>query len=176
MARIIPWNLPSVAGGSIGGYTPAPTPPEPEDQQYFDFSDAVISYNDQPNVCFIHWSEQHGIAAGSDYTDDVAALTPTAISGIETVNLIGVSSVAIAVTTSQKVTTNITYDASDVTFNWDFLTNSLSVRTGSFKAANTSASTRYVIAGEFSITQYDFYVYNGNGEVIQTATLEVGGE
>lgn len=26
MARIIPWKLPDVQGGSVGGYTPAPTP------------------------------------------------------------------------------------------------------------------------------------------------------
>lgn len=26
MARIIPWKLPDVEGGSVGGYTPAPTP------------------------------------------------------------------------------------------------------------------------------------------------------
>lgn len=26
MSKIIPWNLPEVAGGSVGGYTPDPTP------------------------------------------------------------------------------------------------------------------------------------------------------
>lgn len=51
MTRIIPWTLPPVKGGSIGGYTPQPTP-EPVSNDPYDLSDVVLSmsYNAESAV------------------------------------------------------------------------------------------------------------------------------
>jgi len=48
MSRIIPWKLPDVQGGSVGGYTPAPTP-EPLTNYPYDLDNIVLSVEIKDN-------------------------------------------------------------------------------------------------------------------------------
>ena len=183
MARVIPWNLPSVAGGSIGGYTPAPTPPEPEDEVYLKFKDTVIFARTSDNL--------RGATCGVDIGAGATGVKTFNsfygyFDGLEIVNLVGVSSIGLKVEakgyTSNAEPTDPTYyimgdltailDIDPVTLGISsFVSGSIDVDTNTMTSSVISVRT----VNSDSLTDAPFfdkltlYVYNGNGEVIQTA-------
>ena len=191
MVRIIPWSLPPVKGGSIGGYTPKvdPEPPTPEPEppaQYFDFSSVSITGNDYHGGS-VH-STGSSIPAGTTATQtgDSGYLK---LSGIQVVDLIGVSSLSVKVAFSSKNQYNAAeWSSDDAIFSLDPLTYVATFVSGTVTGDNSGggSSASWIADATFapdatswtvhSLT-LTFYVYNGNGEIIQTEEVElVGGE
>ena len=170
MVRIVPWGLPPVSGGSEGGYTPQPTP-EPPAEDYYDFDNIDIKRTA---------SQDHGVQLKSASTA-FTANTPTSVTftklemgtltGVEAINLIGVSSVIIVCTLAPYGDYTAVTDGV-LTLSMDPITKALTFVSGSAELTRSSGGS--FAYHNLNISQYDCYVYNGNGEIIQTETIEVG--
>jgi hypothetical protein len=156
MVRIIPWNLPPVAGGSEGGYTPQPTPEPPEPEVYIDIENIYIRYSAENNMsCKVDGSDKKKLTAfnGSNIIRNVVA-----------VNLVGVSSISVVASVKYGATNTGTVTVSVDPQNLQSMT---------FTSGTMTQNLTGVTVADLTITQYDLYVYNGNGEIMQTATVEV---
>lgn len=90
MAKIIPWTLPDVRGGSIGGYTPQPTP-EPVTNYPFDLDGLVYSF--KGFVAKFNIKNESG-----SYWKILGVYNTLNISGVEILDATAVSSVIANVT------------------------------------------------------------------------------
>ena len=182
MVRIIPWSLPPVKGGSIGGYTPKvdPTPPTPDPEppvQYYDFSSAGFTGN-----CFI-----------SCNSTNIPANTPTditgkgiyggaSITGISAIDLVGVAALSVKVT-SECTRSGVTIETDSLVLSLDLLTYVPTFVGGNATVTATSSQSGFTGGQVFGVTGtltslvFTFYVFNSNGEVIQQEEVTVvGGE
>ena len=142
MTRLIPWALPTIPGDSEGGYTPYPTPePEPEPVDPYDFTNAVIQYNNAQNKIYL-WIDSGG---NRRVTGNVTGLVVN--------DLVGVSSVVIAIPLTQKPNAGITV-------NMDIVSNTVSLR--------SYVDHTVFDAKAHAISAYQFYVYGADGTIIQT--------
>lgn len=167
MSRIIPWNLPSVTGGSIGGYTPAPTPEPPEDKKFFDFTSVDVDYYGTSNTIVVYFPNTSINTTSKNLT--VSSIIGT-LSGVTEINLVGVSSVSILVTAS--LSDPYVGGVQDLILSMDPITKAMTFVSGTIDIKRTSGSAS-LNNQTLKITEYKCVVYNGNGEIIQEDTIEV---
>lgn len=169
MKRIIPWALPSVNGGSEGGYTPQPTPePEPEESRY--------------NIENINLEKKEGHVANqvrmnikndgtlSINTSDFG--TRHALSGIEIVNLVGIASIQLKLTASATID-GVLRETNNATFTLDvFEPNSIS---GEDFISGTYTGTPFANLSNywFTISKYTLVCYDGSGTIVDLIEQEV---
>ncbi len=150
MVRIIPWSLPSIAGGSQGGYTPAP---EPVSNDPYDFTNATYTRTPAYN--------------SKSYTLKVK------FSGIVVNSLVGVSSVSVVV--KEAYSSSAQSDA-DTTGNTDDESRTLTEvqmmdPNVSIDVSHVTNSNRY-----WSIRSVAIIVYDGDGNILQTHSFTVDSE
>jgi len=174
MVRIIPWKLPDVAGGSVGGYTPRggggggdDDPPE----VHYDFSSAQLGVS--------YWTISPLISVGVGETKDInkgKTTNGTSVSGISIIDAVGVASIKMKIESTTEQSNGVTYES--VSFaDIDPVTLIATLSSvSSATAENNGASSFSVSAIQIyrtleSFTQQSlvltFYVYDGNGEIIQ---------
>lgn len=173
MTRIIPWTLPPVKGGSIGGYTPASGDSDPVTPvQYFDFSNAVFKilsggseYVQGPMVSFTPSGTDTQVVSINGF---YGSSTPF-ISGIAVVDLVGVSSVSVKY--EGQTTTDPYYDFStdNLMMSIDPLTLAVTFVSGDLNITKKLSGGQTGTSAPLKDTiKATFYVYNGNGEIIQS--------
>lgn len=168
MVRIIPWDLPPIEGGSIGGYTPAPTP-EPPAVKYLDFDNVDISVGGTPDKVTCRFN--YIVMTPNTATELTLTSYVGTLSGISSINLVGVSSITVRPRLSTD-SENYTINSEELLISVDPVTLSGSFVSGKL---NVTAVSNYAWTQlSLDITEYDCYVYNSNGEIIQTETIEVG--
>ena len=171
MVKIIPWDLPQVAGGSIGGYTPKVDPqPDPEPPQvFFNFDDIMIEENSHTANSIYMNIPSTNFTANVEKTVTPTSIKQGVISGVQPVDLIGVSSVQIVITLDDFQTSHVT---GSLTLNMDPVSQALTYVSGDM---NVTLPTNWSnLTDQYAgISKYVCAVYNGNGEIIQTETIEV---
>jgi hypothetical protein len=172
MVRIIPWKLPDVKGGSVGGYTPRNDGEGGDDELpavFFDFTDAALSGSKgfTANDFTISSTPQEVTPTGLTYTGT--------ITGIQAVDLTGVSSMQVKIK-NVCVNYDVTIDTDatgGIILDVDILTYAISYSSGKVSASKTGGSaTRssgYLWTSDPTGKDgtMQFFVYNGNGEIIQ---------
>lgn len=156
MARIIPWTLPPVNGGSQGGYTPQPTP-TPVLKSY-DFTNASFARS-QPTA--------YGVAMAFKTYPSVKA------SGIITQDITGVAQLAVIL----KYKWGNPQSAADAK-------EEIQTYTRNYTAPAIIADPNIELQSDGQVNQgmYVYWisiqilVYNGNGEVMQdSGVIDLGG-
>lgn len=169
MGRIIPWDLPKINGGSVGGYTPEPIPtpeptPEPEvvgpygfDDVVFTLSTSKLTYGTSPTVVI---GTEYSIPAGTNTAYAQKIKPSVGISGVKIYDATNVNQV-IAHCKIPKEAWEIDYGASTgrvTTVDYDFDID-----------VSTIMST---IGGAVTKNLTSPFVY-GVGEVAGKATMDI---
>lgn len=168
MARIIPWNLPPVKGGSIGGYTPQPTP-TPSSSDPYDLDSMVVAAD-------------FGISVTNDGTYHSSVLPAVNISGVVINDTSAVSSVIATVKVTAGNIVAVRNDSTTLTItvsedqDYDVDISSIMSPVGGSSYGETALSTwdsasRYFVSIDASttstITLETITVYNSNGVPLQ---------
>ena len=168
MARIIPWKLPDVKGGSIGGYTPRTDDATPDPLSvHYDFTDALFKGYGYDNLFYFN-IQNKAYTAGS--VADATTMDNTSLSGVTLLDAIGVSSLSCVLECTSNAPASYEIVNGTIVVDLDPVTMIPSGCTAQAKILNNTT------IGQISaiISKMTFVVYNGDGEIIQTQEITVG--
>ena len=179
MTRIIPWTLPEVKGGSIGGYTErgggsGGDDEDPVTVQHFDLTDLAFSTSSDSIYTI---SANKTVAKNA--TVDVKSLITGAnlyISGLQALDLTGVASCMLLITSEVQLPRgNLVFntvgrfavDLATLAVSYSSI-DSATITNLSTSSSGTASNVGIYLEGQANSLSVKLFAYNGNGEIIET--------